>query len=82
MEINTVGDLRRALEDFDEDTLIRFAYPAGDYWHSTIASQIRYLEEGHAKYSGYHEKLTVVDDSEQEEETGSQDGLENCVLIW
>lgn len=66
-----VKDLIEALSNMDEDAEVYYAYPAGDYWHTTIAGAVETLDEGYVKHSGYHEKMVVADAEDTDEDEDS-----------
>lgn len=49
----TVGDLIDYLQDFDRDSVVVYTYPAGDYWNSTVASNVTTVAEGFVDWSEY-----------------------------
>ena len=61
----TKKELVELLEDFDDDTNVFFVYPAGDYWHNTIAKNISCADFGHVKYSEYHSEYTLENDEDE-----------------
>ncbi len=65
----TVKELMATLEDFDPNMEVKFAYNFGDYWGSTVASKIDYVDEGQVRYSSYHRMDKVVDDIDEEDDT-------------
>lgn len=58
-KIETVGDLKKALEDFPDDMRVRFVYPSGDYWRTQLAKVVSVLEEGLTSHSSYHDMEQV-----------------------
>jgi len=65
----TVKELIESLEDFDPNMEVKFAYNFGDYWKSTVANKINYVDEGQVRYSSYHRTDKVIDDIDQEDDT-------------
>lgn len=64
----TVQDLIAQLEQYDPETPVHFAYPAGDYWHTTLAREAQSTEEMRIKYSRYHSQFQLVDDEEEDDD--------------
>jgi len=73
----TVNELIRKLEEFDGDLPVRMAYPAGDYWRSTIAGSIDGVESCKVEWSDYHSSFTVPKEGKEDPE----DGEESVILI-
>jgi hypothetical protein len=73
-----VKELIDALSNMDEDAEVFYAYPAGDYWHTTIAGAVQTLDEGYVKHSGYHEKMVVAD---AEDDAEDEDKAVYAVII-
>lgn len=63
----TVSELIEILENEDKDKEIYFTYPAGDYWHTTIAKPIKSIEEGYVEKSDYHRAFKTVEEPEDEQ---------------
>jgi hypothetical protein len=63
----TVKELIMALEGFDEDLEVGFAFPSRDYWRSVLFDKVDDLEEGYVKYSDYHSQLAMASEDEIEE---------------
>lgn len=61
-------ELNLLIEQGHEDTEVKYAYLAGDYWRTTIASTIIGITEAHVAYSKYHEKDEVLPEIEDGEE--------------
>ena len=65
---------------------VRFAYPSRDFWHTTLAENVTSVDAGTTQYSAYHEKESVVDNSdapddydpEQDDESSTEP---NCILL-
>jgi hypothetical protein len=68
-----VKELIAQLEMYDGETLVHFAYPAGDYWHTTLAREVQSTEEMLIKYSQYHEQYQLVENEDEEEEEKGQE---------
>jgi hypothetical protein len=64
----TVGELREALEEFDEDTEVMLSYDYGDRSHTSVAEHIRQVHIRHVAWSGYL-RMYEVDGSERFEES-------------
>ncbi len=58
----TVGELIKALQDFDEGAKVVFHYNYGDYNRTEVADPAYIVEDAKVKYSIYHNTLTVVND--------------------
>ena len=74
----TVSELKDYLEGFDDDTEVYFAYPSGDYWHTTCANKVKEADMGVVTYSGYHQTYKVVDDNERCDEN---DELKDVIIL-
>jgi hypothetical protein len=48
----------------NDDTEVRFAYPAHDYWKSTRAGEINGVELGQCKLSAYFDDLVLMSDGD------------------
>ena len=60
---------------------VKFASPAGDYWHNTLALDTDTIEFSVVRYSGYHDSDKVIetyDDLCNVPETGTE---ENVVVL-
>lgn len=64
----TVGELRKLLSGVEDDVLVGFEVPAGDYWRSTLLGTIRKAEHGIVKYSEYHRRYTILDAEREDKE--------------
>lgn len=62
----TVQELINRLEQYDPQTPVHFAYPAGDYWRTTLAREVEGVEEMRIAFSGYHDQFKLVDDEEED----------------
>lgn len=65
-----IKDLIQALSRLDPEAPVYFAHPAGDYWRSTLASEVEKVSERRACHSDYHGTLKLVkhgEDTEGEE---------------
>ena len=58
-----VKELIEALSHCDDDDDVHIAYPAGDYWRTTLAPAVARVTEGEIEHSGYHrcDKLITED---------------------
>ena len=60
----TVRDLVERLEQFDDDTLVHFAYDYGDHCHTEVAPAVESVEEELVYHSDYLNKDAVVEDED------------------
>jgi len=67
----TKKELVEWLEDFDDDDQVVFLYPAGDYWHHTIAKDVTDINKVDIKYSEYFEESVLVDENSNDDENYS-----------
>jgi hypothetical protein len=56
-----VLDLIEALMSCDKDAEVHFAYNYGDHGRTTVAPEVRCVDEAYVKYSEYHRMPTVVE---------------------
>ena len=63
-----VRDLIEYLEAEDQDKEVYFSYPAGDYWHTTVAVPAENVDELALRYSDYHQKFEVLEDDGDSED--------------
>ena len=61
-----VQELRELLEQFDDDTIVRFSYDNGDYWHHLVAHEVEYVDLALVKENSYVDDF-VLDDNEDGE---------------
>lgn len=61
-----VKELREVLEQFDDETIVRFSYDYGDHCHHIIAHEVKYVDLLNVKKNDYVEDF-VVDDNEEGE---------------
>ena len=61
----TKKELVEWLEDFGDEDLIFFSYPAGDYWHSTIVKEVSSIDVVSIKYSEYFGENILVDENDE-----------------
>ena len=73
----TVGELKRKLENLDDDLPVRMAFPSGDYWRTVIAGTIDAVEICQVEWSKYHNNFTLPKEGKEPEEGGE----ESVVLI-
>ena len=72
----TVAELIATLQALPADQKnlpIAIAYQAGDYWHTTVAPQVKAARRAHVEPSEYHGKPVLVEDEER-------DGDETIIL--
>lgn len=74
-----VKKLKELLECFEDDVEVHVAYPAKDYWGSTLAGEVEEAELDEVYYSSYHESFQCHDpDREPNEDEHDQ---EKTVLL-
>ena len=61
-----IAELREMLEQFDDDTLVRFSYDNGDYWHHYIAHEVNYVDLLLVEHNGYVEDFVLCDNEDGE----------------
>jgi hypothetical protein len=61
-----VKELREVLEEFDDDTIVRFSYDYGDRSHHYVAREVEYVDMQLVKHSDYIGDM-VIDDNEDGE---------------
>jgi hypothetical protein len=74
--IMNVAELKKYLEEFDDDSEVVFSHPSHDYWKTTMASSICTLKMGIVEYSDYH-RQNVLKDTEEEFEEEEFDSEKN-----
>ena len=57
-----VKELIAFLEAKNPDSDVHIAYNYGDYWRTTVAPEIREIEEGEVEWSEYHRMHRMVED--------------------
>lgn len=62
----TVAELIAELQSFNDDMEVKFAYPSGDYWHTTVCDVITSVDIAGVEYSEYHRKDKLLDVDEVE----------------
>jgi hypothetical protein len=72
-----VKELIEHLQDEDPEQEVMLAYPAGDYWRSTVANSVLSVEELPLEWSDYHEKYQLPRDLEARE----VEGCKNFVVL-
>ena len=65
----TVNELKEYLNQFDGDMEVKFSYNYGDYWKTTVTSDINCVEEGCVEWSDYHRMDKLVDDENINDES-------------
>ncbi len=63
----TVAELIARLQNEDPEAPVHFAYPSGDYWRTTLAPEVRKVEELTVKLSAYHDKPALEDEDDEAE---------------
>ena len=77
-----VAELIEALKDFDPNAEIMFSYGYGDYWRTTVAAGVEWIEEGLVTYSQYHQQDKVVEmDEDEMDSDAEQDGRVRQVVL-
>ena len=58
-----VKSLITQLQNCDPEADVHVAYPAGDYWHTTLCPAVGRVVTGEVEHSGYHrcDKLITED---------------------
>lgn len=64
----TKAELIAELEFFPDDAEVHFCYPAGDYWHTTLAPKVTEVDEGYVKHSGYHQDFELIEDFDADDD--------------
>jgi hypothetical protein len=70
----TVGQLIEQLQQYDQDSEVRFAYNYGDRWRTLVAEPVRTIENGTVRYSEYH-RMDAVTESEE------NDDITNVIIL-
>jgi hypothetical protein len=60
----TVGELKAALDAFDDDARVVFTYQYGDHWRTIVAERVSDVAAGRVKWSAYHSMPKQDDESE------------------
>jgi len=63
----TVGQLRKVLEDYHDDTVIVSTSHYGDHWNSELAHGFIDISRRTIVYSGYHNDYKFSDDTDDYE---------------
>jgi hypothetical protein len=77
----TVRELIHMLEYEDEDALVYFSYPSGDYWKTMIAEPVSEVNTEKIEFSEYHRSYKVLDqnrietDDDAEAWNSARDGV-------
>jgi hypothetical protein len=61
-----VKELREILKGFSDETVVRFSYDNGDYWHHHIAHEVKFVDLQGVEKNDYVEDF-VIDDNEEGE---------------
>ena len=66
----TVAQLIKMLSYFDDDQEVYLSFPSGDYWGTTLASEVNSVDSCNVVWSEYHRtyKLVAEDDEEKYED--------------
>jgi len=62
----TIAEMKEILNQFSDDTIVRFSYDNGDYWHHTMAIEVNNVDLLPVKMNDYVQNF-VVDDNESGE---------------
>jgi hypothetical protein len=68
IETMTVGELKKYLDEFPDETPVVFGYPSRDYWRTELVGSISSAEYAHVKYTDYHQCFQVDTNQESEEQ--------------
>lgn len=63
----TVEELIEELSRMDKNAEVCFAYSYGDYWGTTCADDVTYLEYATVTHSDYHNTNKVVDSDKEDD---------------
>lgn len=63
-----VSELIEELQNFDPDMEVKFAYNYGDYWRTTVAQNIRTIDEQPFRHSEYHRMDRIVECEDDNDE--------------
>lgn len=74
-----IKELIEELNSFDGEQEICFAFPSGDYWGTTIAKEVKYVERTKVIESSYHNTYKVVDSDK--EDRYDKEELRNVIMI-
>jgi hypothetical protein len=61
----TVRELIENLQGYDPNTEVVFAYPANDYWRTTVCQDVTELDTLDLPYSEYHQKFRLPEDTDR-----------------
>jgi len=62
----TVQQLIEQLKNCNQDAVVAFQYPSGDYWHTQLAGVVRSIGVQTVQWSDYHDELKLQEDEEDE----------------
>lgn len=75
-----VSELIDLLKDFDADAEVHIAYPSGDYWRTTLASEVISVSDGIVQYSSYHDDYKLVEYYDEDGEETTTSGQHRVVI--
>jgi hypothetical protein len=80
-----VRELKETLEQFDDNTTVRFSYDYGDHRHSWMATEARFVDLKPVEYSGYHDDYVLSkEDINEALDNGEEinfDDRKYCVIL-
>lgn len=76
----TVNELRKLLDGIEGDTLVGFAIPAGDYWHTTLLGGINTSGIAVVEWSEYHRAFKVLN-ADDEQRANDIDSLPSVLIL-
>lgn len=62
----TVAELRKLIEGVEDDVLVGFEVPSGDYWKNVLLGTIKKTDIGLVEYSEYHRQFKVLDAEDED----------------
>jgi hypothetical protein len=69
----TVGELKDALDDYADDTLVMLAHDYGDHCHTTAVECIAEVEEAEVEHRGAYGTYNIVDDDDDDDHYDDED---------
>jgi hypothetical protein len=76
--------LRQALQDYDDNDKVVFAYNYGDHQRTTVCAPVRNIDQGDVTYSEYHRMGKLVEDDGDDdgnEKYGKRDDTISVVVL-
>lgn len=77
----TVAKLRQALEDYNDDDKVVFAYNYGDYQRTTVCAAVHNIGDGDIKYSEYHRMGKLIECTDEDEEPAKDPEAVSVVVL-